>query len=525
MKEFIQSFSNRDIALGVWSLIMVVGVSFIKGIGESIVHLAKAFFQRQILISFISMLVYVSFIVCVLYLAGFWDVSQLKDTIYWTFGVAFTALVNISKFKEASHFRELIISALKWTILVEFVVGFYTFGLITELILLPSITFLFLLQIVAKQKEEHQQVANATQYVINAIGFVLLAAVCYKTVHSFQELPTLVNLKSLLLTSILTILYLPYIYCLALYCQYEVLFVRITFLTNKENLQKALKSNILRVANLNINSVKAIANNIHKNDFYYEKDFSRYVKSLVKGKMDPMSTSGLIDGRNVELWERLSAAQEIEIRREDREDYLTFSQGKKSIIHVPNHDVNSDSFTHELLHIDLREKEVFIGASIKNYVATKPTLTRILSDELLEHIGNCLNHIKILTPYLSMGYYEGVFISDYSVNKLPISDAKALEDIIRRDRKDKIYHSKMVDYFIGKYFAARACSNSQIDYRPSLNALRRADNALYKILDDFMDRWIQFDCDDKHPITGSYHLLVFDFIDQLDEWTTDKRFI
>ena len=77
-----------------------------------------------------------------------------------------------------------------------------------------------------------------------------------------------------------------------------------------------------------------------------------------------METLGLLDNRNLVLWNTLTSVQSIEIQKEKRVDYLVFSKNEKSIIYVPFDNLNVSSFTHELLHIYLRTKQVFIGAGL-----------------------------------------------------------------------------------------------------------------------------------------------------------------
>ena len=69
----------------------------------------------------------------------------------------------------------------------------------------------------------------------------------------------------------------------------------------------------------------------------------------------------------------------------------------------PKNRICADSFTHELLHIYLRSKGVFIGARLKRKLQSSKTLSIIYSEPLLEHLGNCLDHIKMLPIYLELG--------------------------------------------------------------------------------------------------------------------------
>ena len=97
-------------------------------------------------------------------------------------------------------------------------------------------------------------------------------------------------------------------------------------------------------------------------------------ESVVNDNNNRMETEGLLDDKNIELWKTLNSDYEIVIQKEKRSDYLSYSKDKKTIIYVPNDNLNSASFAHELLHVYLRSKKVFIGSGfalstdfVKNY--------------------------------------------------------------------------------------------------------------------------------------------------------------
>lgn len=131
-----------------------------------------------------------------------------------------------------------------------------------------------------------------------------------------------------------------------------------------------------------------------------------------------MDTKGLIDHRNSVLWNSLITVHDIEIHIEKRPDYLALSRSGKTNIFIPFDKIDPASFTHELLHIYFRVKEVFIAGALKVSIKASEKLSRIFSDDLIEHIENCLDHIKMLPKFLKLGFGEKDFLSDYYVNKL-----------------------------------------------------------------------------------------------------------
>lgn len=236
-----------------------------------------------------------------------------------------------------------------------------------------------------------------------------------------------------------------------------------------------------------------------------------------------MDTNGLIDNKNLKLWNSLRMIHEIEICKEKRHDYLAFSKNNKTVIYVPFDNINPTSFTHELLHIYLRVKKVFIGGGLKLSIKESKKLSKILFDSLIDHIGNCLDHIKMFPEFIKLGYNESDFLSDYSVNKLTKDKIAQIKSIIAtKILFKKVYNSSSVALFIGKYFAANSCPNKAYDYKGMLLELEKIDPDLYQILETFLSDWKNFDYENTNPITGGYYSLSFDFIDNLEKWTDEK---
>jgi len=62
-------------------------------------------------------------------------------------------------------------------------------------------------------------------------------------------------------------------------------------------------------------------------------------------------------------------------------------------------------------------KKIFNSTAFKNTVKSSKTLKNLLSEPLLEHIGNCLDHIKMFEKYSEMGFDPAKFILDYDKHK------------------------------------------------------------------------------------------------------------
>jgi hypothetical protein len=260
-------FSTRELALFIWIIVFVFLISLKKDVRKSIGRLLKALFSKHIFRAFIFLTIYVLLNLYLLNLIGLWDKSLTKDSTFWFCTLALVTFFKINNARDFKFFNEILLDSVKWIVVIEFLINFYTFGLWTELILVPIMVFISVIQAYAETDKKYESVQRLFQNIISIIGFVLLVYIIYRTVTEYQKTFTIQNLKSLLHPIIMTFLFLPFAYLLALYMIYEVLFVRVDFLTRDTKVGRQLKLQIILVANLNIERLNRVSKNLNVRDF------------------------------------------------------------------------------------------------------------------------------------------------------------------------------------------------------------------------------------------------------------------
>jgi hypothetical protein len=181
-----------------------------------------------------------------------WTASaHLKDTIAWTVLVALAMVFKVAdESKEDKFFQNAVKDAIKITIVLEFVVGLYPFSLLVELFLVPLITVLVVLQVVAETKDEYQGAKRVITGVLMIIG-VLLLWHSIASLLSDTEFVIIKRIVEMLMPSILTVLFLPFIYILALYAAYNAVFVRLAIWNRDSAILRYAKRQILLHFGLN----------------------------------------------------------------------------------------------------------------------------------------------------------------------------------------------------------------------------------------------------------------------------------
>jgi len=284
MNEFLDSFSTRELAISIWIIIALVACLFSKSIRQSLGGVLKALFAWKILASLFAFYFNTSFYIFILYKLEFWNVALLKDTIIWSLSFGFVSLMNINKINSTKYFKNVFLDAIKWTIVNEFVINFFTFSLIKEIILVPIIVLSAVLQAFASFDPKHKQVENLFKNLLMYFSIFVFLFSFYKTIEKHNDIFTIDNLKSFLLPVILTITFLPFMYLYNLLVKYEELWVRLRFMIRNDTDRKRVKRQILLIANIDINKLVNISKNIAKPVNVYNDLSKNMIKHISKNK-------------------------------------------------------------------------------------------------------------------------------------------------------------------------------------------------------------------------------------------------
>ncbi|WP_271785446.1 hypothetical protein [Aquimarina algiphila] len=237
--------------------------------------------------------------------------------------------------------------------------------------------------------------------------------------------------------------------------------------------------------------------------------------------MDPKEI-GLIDNRNESLWNDLNKTHSININLGNHPNYACDSSNNDSTIIVPEKNIDIDSFTHELLHILIRQKGLFFGSSLENLVLGNEILSQVFSDELIEHFANCIDHIKMLPIYLDLGFDKKKFIIDYDVNKCTKSEIKQIKENYKVRGN---YLGEAVDFYIAKYISIKADPKQHINYPKSLTELKNIDSKLFGILDKCINDWKKMPIESENIMDDDYRSISFELYQSLCDWTDGKTFV
>lgn len=239
--NLFQKFSNREIAIAIWILIAITWALSQPKIRKSLFQVIKAFFAWKLAISYVLMFSYITLMIITLNSIGVWRLINLPTTILWVLCVAFVMLFEFSKANDQNFFKNAIKNNLKVLVILEFLINLYVFDLWVELFLVPVFGILGGMIAIAETDEKYKTVKKLLNYVMAFIGLGFTGYVIYMVVTDFGNFSTLENLENFYIPILLTIMFLPFVYFVALFAGYESLFIRLQFFVKDSVLLKYVK--------------------------------------------------------------------------------------------------------------------------------------------------------------------------------------------------------------------------------------------------------------------------------------------
>lgn len=230
----ITIFSAREWATIIWLLIFSIFLMFQKEVRKGIKELLKIFFEKKLRILWEIILLYVLMITVIFYKMPIWDNIYIKDIIIWLIFSGLVICMNAaSNEADEKYIKKIIKDNLKLTIILEFIMSTFTFDIWVELVIIPVITMITVMNVIAERKEESRTVHKLLDFVLVVAGFWILYETIKIGINEYKELNMLNTLVSFMIPIVYLIMIMPLVYMLEVYSKYEVLFIRMTFKEEK----------------------------------------------------------------------------------------------------------------------------------------------------------------------------------------------------------------------------------------------------------------------------------------------------
>ena len=249
--------STREWATLIWGCIFMLYVLCHREIRKSLWNVIVIFFGKKLRILWEIILLYVLTITIVFCYLPIWENIYIKDIIIWfLFSGLIYCMYAVSSEADETYIKKILKENLKFTMILEFFMSTFTFNIWIELAIIPVITIITVMNVIAERKEEYKSVHKLLDSVLAIAGFWIFYETIKIGINEYKQLNIINTLVSFMIPIVYLILIIPLEYLLELYSKYEVLFLRMTF---KEEKDKRIRLHhriaVLRECNFSVRKI------------------------------------------------------------------------------------------------------------------------------------------------------------------------------------------------------------------------------------------------------------------------------
>ncbi len=231
--------STREWATLIWGCIFMLYVLCHREIRKSLWNVIVIFFDKKLRILWEIILLYVLTITMVFCYLPIWENIYIKDIIIWFLFSGLIYCMNaVSSEADETYIKKILKDNLKFTMILEFFMSTFTFNIWIELAIIPVITIITVMNIIAERKEEYKNVHKLLDSVLAIAGFWIFYETIKIGINEYKQLNIINTLVSFIIPIAYLILIIPLEYALELYSKYELLFLRMTFKEEKDKKTK-----------------------------------------------------------------------------------------------------------------------------------------------------------------------------------------------------------------------------------------------------------------------------------------------
>lgn len=221
MQSFYSIFNSREQALIIWLLAIIIWSFSSDKMRPRAISLIKAFFAPKVILVLVVCWIYISIILIFANKIGWWNQSMLKDSIVWMFMVIVLIMKVVSKGSKTSSLLEIFKDVVQPIVIAEFIINLNTFGLFWELLLLPLITFIYILTLFGQRNPEHAIVVKFFNFLLACWGLYIITWSIYQVVINFNQTDKHQEGLNFFHPIWLTIAFLPCLYGVMMYSRYD----------------------------------------------------------------------------------------------------------------------------------------------------------------------------------------------------------------------------------------------------------------------------------------------------------------
>lgn len=270
MDNFFWQLSTRETAALFWTLIFAIWV--FPRIKKDLKSLVIQLLNLKLLVPLGLIFGYTILIIHFLNNHGIWSADLLKDTIYWAILAIPVMIYQTTKSISFKRFLILELGAvISTSVITEFLVNFYTFNFFVELLILPIITLLILMETASGYMNISgiQRTRALLKFVNASIGLAFIIYALHRIIDAPGSFFTIDSLSTFGLPLVLGTALIPVLFIIAIISAYEQLLGISMHRLNNDINKNYIAFKIILLTKLNLakihSSIRVFSIGLHTN--------------------------------------------------------------------------------------------------------------------------------------------------------------------------------------------------------------------------------------------------------------------
>ena len=214
----------------IWAIALLVCVTFSSKVRKAIRPLLHVVLSYQFLILIIPFLLWVTILIFGASKAGIWNYQFTTDTFFWLIASGFVLFANMDDATEVCHFfGKRVKNLFQVTLLLEVIIQFSILSIFWELIIVFFVSIISLIKVHNASQKVEQILPRFIDHIVSIVGFSLVLFGSYRMIVNFSKLDITDMVLRILSPIWLTIGVLPFVFALAVYIRYELIYRFIDF--------------------------------------------------------------------------------------------------------------------------------------------------------------------------------------------------------------------------------------------------------------------------------------------------------
>jgi hypothetical protein len=249
----IPGLDARETAATVWAA-LILGYVAVKSSGfrSSVLSLLKLIFGSILAGLLAVAAVYMTGVVWLLQVIGYWDCRMAKTTVFWFVGTGLVTAFS-TKQKDGRYFFRLVVRNFSTAAIVAYFMNIHRFPLYVWLALFPIVLLLVGSQALAEVDTQYAAAKKPSDTLLTVIALAALAFSLAYVVGHFSTLTTGETGKEFFLPFVLTVCFIPLLYAMALFIVYQGMLGMIRFrFAENVHLYRFARKEIIRACGVSL---------------------------------------------------------------------------------------------------------------------------------------------------------------------------------------------------------------------------------------------------------------------------------